>query len=60
LSEDFFVSLIGNQRISELAELLYYQTLPVYSKKNESYVDKDLDAIRTAFDVNKKISYILS
>ncbi|MDD3263232.1 MAG: VCBS repeat-containing protein [Candidatus Absconditabacteria bacterium] len=60
LSEDFFVNLIGNQRIFELAELMYYQTLPVYSKKNESYVDKDLDAIRTAFDVNKKISYILS
>lgn len=60
LPEDFFVSLIGAQRIYDIAELLYYQTLPVYTKKNESYVDKDLAATRDAFDINKKISYILS
>jgi hypothetical protein len=44
LSEDFFVSLIGKQRIYDIAEALYYQTLPVYSKQNEQYVDKDLNA----------------
>lgn len=60
LPEDFFVSLVTKQRISELAELMYYQTLPVYSKKNEKYVDQDLDSIRTAFDLNKKISYVIS
>ncbi|HCY21595.1 TPA: hypothetical protein DIC40_07285 [Patescibacteria group bacterium] len=60
LPEDFFVSLIGKQRIYDLAELLYYQTLPVYTKQKETYVDKDLNATRTAFDLNKKISYIVS
>lgn len=60
LPEDFFVSLIWEQRIADLAELLYYQTLPVYAKQNETTIDKDLESTRTAFDLNKKIAYVIS
>jgi hypothetical protein len=60
LPEAFFVDLLGEKNIIDLAEWLYYQTLPVYVKKQETTVDKDFEATRDMFDINRKIVYILS
>lgn len=60
LPEMYFVDLLWKQRISNIAELLYYQTLPVSSRFQTKYIDEDLEETRSQFDVNKKISYIVS
>lgn len=60
LLEGFFIDLLWEEQISELAVLLYYQTLPVYSKKDSEFVEWDLNEIRSTFDINKKIWFIMS
>lgn len=47
------------ENIRILAELLYYQNLPVQQRKYDNTVYKDLKYIRESFDFNPKISYIL-
>ncbi|HCB52061.1 TPA: hypothetical protein DEP21_05895 [Patescibacteria group bacterium] len=60
LDDDYFVKLLGDTNISNLAELLYYKNLPTYSRKQQQYVDQDLSAIRSNFDLSKKIAYVVS
>ncbi len=59
LPETYFVTTIKDQ-IPQIAELLYYQSLPSYLRTVQSNVSKDLNGIRNSFDVNKKISYVMS
>ena len=59
LPSNYFVDKLKDQ-IPQIAELLYYQSLPSYLRVAESNVSKDLSNIRSSFDVNKKISYVMS
>jgi hypothetical protein len=59
LPANYFVDKLKDQ-IPQIAELLYYQSLPSYLRVAESDVSKDLSNIRNSFDVNKKIAYVMS
>jgi hypothetical protein len=59
LADLYFVNTLKDQ-IPQIAELLYYQSLPSYLRTVQSNVSKDLNGVRNSFDINKKISYVMS
>jgi len=59
LPDLYFVNILKDQ-IPQIAELLYYQSLPSYLRTAQSNISKDLNGIRNSFDINRKIWYVMS
>jgi hypothetical protein len=59
LPRDLFITRLGDTRIKELAEALYYQNLPVYQRRVSESVKDDMASLRSSFDPNQKVAYVV-
>ncbi|NOZ44430.1 MAG: hypothetical protein GXP45_04805 [bacterium] len=60
LDENYFIDLLGEDKITLLAKLLYFQNLPWQERKKYDSVADTLDNLRSSFDINAKISNVVS
>lgn len=60
INENYFVNLLGNDKIELIAELLHYHNLPWQERLHDNNVTDDIEQIRASFDINHKISEVVS
>lgn len=59
MNDDFFITAIGDTNITMLGKLMYYQNMARQEKTQQTTVQGDINETKNAFDINKKVSYVL-
>jgi len=57
LDENYFVDKIWEEKLAQVAEMLYYLNLPWKEKPSFSNLQDELDYLYTGFNINDKIAY---
>jgi hypothetical protein len=60
LNENHFINTIGESNITMLGKLIYYQNITQPEKNPQTNVIDDINENKSAFDVNKKITDVMS
>lgn len=58
--QEFLNAIGGEKMLNTLAHLLYYQNVGIQTRAFSDNIKTDIENTRSAFDVNKKIQYIIN
>ncbi|MCF7835358.1 VCBS repeat-containing protein, partial [Candidatus Gracilibacteria bacterium] len=58
--EDYLINILGEEHIETLSKILYYHNITNQERKIGSTIQEDIENTKSSFDINEKISDIMS